>query len=95
MGESAVSSSLLSWSVGKWGAAELTIFLPTLQERPEADRVVQDIADYVHNYKIESDLAYKTAFLCLIGQSPTLPAAFPGPLRGDQARSSSRCKAFG
>ena len=24
---------------------------------PEVDRVLQDIADYVHNYKIESPLA--------------------------------------
>ncbi|KAA1476045.1 2-methylcitrate dehydratase [Dentipellis sp. KUC8613] len=34
--------------------------------RPEPDQVVQDIADYVHNYKIESDLAWETARLCLI-----------------------------
>ena len=34
--------------------------------RPEADQVLQDIADYVHNYKVESDLAYETARLCLI-----------------------------
>lgn len=34
--------------------------------RPEPDKVLQDIADYVHNYKINSDLAYETARLCLI-----------------------------
>ncbi|KAG7098773.1 ATP-binding cassette transporter CGR1 [Marasmius oreades] len=34
--------------------------------RPEADRVLQDIADYIHNYKVESDLAFETARLCLI-----------------------------
>lgn len=34
--------------------------------RPEADKVLQDIADYVHNYKIDSELAYETARLCLI-----------------------------
>jgi len=34
--------------------------------RPEPDKVLQDIADYVHNYKIESDLAFETARLCLI-----------------------------
>lgn len=34
--------------------------------RPEPDQVVQDIADYVHNYNIESDLAWETARLCLI-----------------------------
>jgi MmgE/PrpD N-terminal domain len=34
--------------------------------RPEPDKVVQDIADYVHDYKIVSDLAWETARLCLI-----------------------------
>ena len=34
--------------------------------RPEPDQVLQDIADYVHNFKIESDLALETARLCLI-----------------------------
>jgi len=34
--------------------------------RPEADKVLQDIADYVHNYNIDSNLAYETARLCLI-----------------------------
>lgn len=34
--------------------------------RPEADKVLQDIADYVHHYKVESDLAFETATLCLI-----------------------------
>ncbi|KAJ6596638.1 MmgE/PrpD family-domain-containing protein [Mycena sp. CBHHK59/15] len=34
--------------------------------RPQPDKVLQDIADYVHNYKIESDLAFETARLCLI-----------------------------
>jgi len=34
--------------------------------RPEPDKVVQDIADYVHDYKIDSDLAWETARLCLI-----------------------------
>jgi 2-methylcitrate dehydratase len=34
--------------------------------RPEADQVLQDIADYVLSYKIESELAYSTARLCLI-----------------------------
>ncbi|KAI0305720.1 2-methylcitrate dehydratase [Multifurca ochricompacta] len=40
--------------------------LPSSTVRPEPDKVVQDIADYVHNYKIESDLAWETARLCLI-----------------------------
>lgn len=34
--------------------------------RPQPDKVLVDIADYVHNYKIDSDLAYETARLCLI-----------------------------
>lgn len=34
--------------------------------RPDPDTVLQDIADYVHNFKIESDLAIETARLCLI-----------------------------
>lgn len=34
--------------------------------RPEPDKVLQDIADYVHNYKVDSDLAFETARLCLI-----------------------------
>jgi 2-methylcitrate dehydratase len=34
--------------------------------RPEADKVIQDIADYVHNYRIDSELAMETARLCLI-----------------------------
>ncbi|KAI5809796.1 MmgE/PrpD family-domain-containing protein [Peziza echinospora] len=40
----------------------------TLQDNAAADvdQVLKDIADYVHNYKIESPLAYETARLCLI-----------------------------
>ncbi|KDN35078.1 hypothetical protein K437DRAFT_271370 [Tilletiaria anomala UBC 951] len=34
--------------------------------RPPPDQVLQDIADYVHNYDINSDVAYKTARLCLL-----------------------------
>lgn len=34
--------------------------------RPEPDQVLVDIADYVHNYNITSDLAFETARLCLI-----------------------------
>lgn len=41
------------------GAAESAV-------RPEPDQVLQDIADYVHSYKIESELAFETARLCLI-----------------------------
>ncbi|CAK5281788.1 unnamed protein product [Mycena citricolor] len=34
--------------------------------RPEPDKVLQDIADYVHGHKIDSPLAFETARLCLI-----------------------------
>ena len=34
--------------------------------RPEPDKVLKDIANYVHNYKIDSNLAWETARLCLI-----------------------------
>lgn len=38
--------------------------IPT--ERPQPDQVLQDIADYVLDYEITSDLAYETARHCLI-----------------------------
>lgn len=34
--------------------------------RPQPDKVLQDIADYVHDYKVDSPLAFETARLCLI-----------------------------
>jgi 2-methylcitrate dehydratase len=39
---------------------------PISNERPAPDKVLTDIADYVLNYKIESDLAWSTAHACLI-----------------------------
>ncbi|NSL87138.1 bifunctional 2-methylcitrate dehydratase/aconitate hydratase [Chitinophaga sp. Mgbs1] len=35
-------------------------------ERPQPDKVLVDIADYVLNYEINSDLAWKTAHYCLL-----------------------------
>src|SRR6201990_1562505 len=35
-------------------------------ERPQPDKVLTDIADYVLNYNIENELAWKTAHYCLI-----------------------------
>lgn len=32
--------------------------------RPAVDKVVQDIADYVHDYEIKSDLAVRCSILC-------------------------------
>lgn len=34
--------------------------------RPEPDKVLKDIADYVHHYQVTSELALETARLCLI-----------------------------
>lgn len=34
--------------------------------RPEPDKVLKDIADYVHNHQVTSDVAFETARLCLI-----------------------------
>jgi 2-methylcitrate dehydratase len=35
-------------------------------ERPQPDRVLTDIVDYVLNYEIKNDLAWKTAHYCLL-----------------------------
>lgn len=34
--------------------------------RPKPDKVLSDIAEYVHNYKIDSAVAYETARLCFL-----------------------------
>lgn len=34
--------------------------------RPQPDKVIQDMADYIHDFKISSPLAMETARLCLI-----------------------------
>lgn len=39
---------------------------PISNVRPQPDQVLTDIADYVLNYKINSDLAWKTAHYCLL-----------------------------
>jgi len=39
---------------------------PISNVRPEPDQVLADIADYVLNYEVRSDLAYETARNCLI-----------------------------
>ena len=39
---------------------------PVLNERPQPDKVLVDIVDYVLNYEIKSDLAWKTAHYCLL-----------------------------
>lgn len=40
--------------------------LPISNVRPQPDQVLTDIADYVMDYKINSDLAWKTAHYCLL-----------------------------
>jgi len=35
-------------------------------DRPQADQVLADIADYVLHYNIESKVAWKTAFYCFL-----------------------------
>ena len=37
-----------------------------LNERPQPDKVLTDIVDYVLNYEIKNDLAWKTAHYCLL-----------------------------
>ncbi|BGP52519.1 ATP-binding cassette transporter CGR1 [Rhodotorula sphaerocarpa] len=50
----------------KMGQTRLSSGMGESTVRPDSDKVMQDIADYVHNYQIKSDLAYNTARLCLI-----------------------------
>jgi len=52
-------STSLSRTMSAHHLAESTV-------RPEADKVLQDIANYVHTYQIDSELAFETARLCLI-----------------------------
>ncbi|GJN91970.1 hypothetical protein Rhopal_004998-T1 [Rhodotorula paludigena] len=52
--------------------------------RPPADKVMQDIADYVHNYEVKSDVAYSTARLCLID---TIGCGLEGLRVSDECRA--------
>lgn len=56
-----VKASVLSKTV-RFRAARIM----TDNTRPQPDKVIQDIANYVHNTKIESKLAFDTAKLCLL-----------------------------
>lgn len=40
--------------------------LPVFNERPQPDKVLADIADYVFNYEIKSNLAWNTAYYCFL-----------------------------
>ncbi|GAA5991358.1 hypothetical protein JCM10908_003275 [Rhodotorula pacifica] len=53
-------------NAGKMGQVRMSHGMGESTVRPESDKVMQDIADYVHNYEIKSDVAYNTARLCLI-----------------------------
>ncbi|GAA5891764.1 hypothetical protein JCM8208_002877 [Rhodotorula glutinis] len=52
--------------------------------RPPPDQVIQDIADYVHNYEVKSDVAYSTARLCLID---TIGCGLEGLRVSDECRA--------
>ncbi|GAA5899169.1 putative 2-methylcitrate dehydratase [Sporobolomyces salmoneus] len=78
---SSASSPLLS----KMGQVRNSHGMGESTVRPESDKVIQDIADYVHNYKIDSDVAYSTARLCLID---TIGCGLEG------LRVSPECKAL-
>ncbi|GAA5992038.1 hypothetical protein JCM5350_006259 [Sporobolomyces pararoseus] len=71
--------------LNKMGAVRNSHGMGESTVRPESDKVIQDIADYVHNYKIESDEAYSTARLCLID---TIGCGLEG------LRVSPECKAL-
>ena len=58
--------SILSLARPSATAARTMSGLAESAERPQPDKVLVDIADYVHNYKIDSPLAFETARLCLI-----------------------------
>lgn len=63
----ALRSSILSLSSAPFTSTrKMSHHVGESTVRPEADKVLQDIADYVHNYKVDSDLAFETARLCLI-----------------------------
>jgi 2-methylcitrate dehydratase PrpD len=42
------------------------MIIPPSTVRPQPDKVLLDIADYVANYRVESAEAYDTARLCLM-----------------------------
>ncbi|CAN6623200.1 2-methylcitrate dehydratase, mitochondrial [Trichomonascus vanleenenianus] len=47
-------------------ARRMSAAIITDNVRPQPDKVLRDIADYVHDYKIESPVAMETARLCLL-----------------------------
>ncbi|GAA5886037.1 hypothetical protein JCM16303_003842 [Sporobolomyces ruberrimus] len=79
------STSSSSPLLNKMGAVRNSSGMGESTVRPESDKVIQDIADYVHNYKIDSDVAYSTARLCLID---TIGCGLEG------LRVSPECKAL-
>lgn len=54
------------WKTDKINILNLVMSAIISNERPPIDQVLIDIADYVLNYKIESEKALKTAFYCFI-----------------------------
>ncbi|GAA5923290.1 uncharacterized protein JCM15063_003599 [Sporobolomyces koalae] len=78
------STSLASPLANKMGAVRNSHGMGESTVRPESDKVMQDIADYVHNYQIDSDVAYSTARLCLID---TIGCGLEGLRVSDECRA--------
>lgn len=58
------STPRLAWNLAT--TRTMSVYHGESAARPEPDKVLKDIADYVHNYQVTSDVAFETARLCLI-----------------------------
>lgn len=61
-----LSSSTPRLALNSAAARTMSVYHGESAIRPEPDKVLKDIADYVHSYQITSDVAFETARLCLI-----------------------------
>lgn len=62
IGRKSISPAILKSSISR----SMSVHHGESALRPAPDKVLTDIADYIHNYKIDSDLAFETARLNLI-----------------------------
>ena len=62
IGRKSISLAILKSSISR----SMSVHHGESALRPAPDMVLTDIADYIHNYKIDSDLAFETARLNLI-----------------------------
>lgn len=62
-----VSSAFSARSVGSIGSRMSSSHAGESAVRGQPDKVLTDIADYVHDFNVDSELAWFTARLCLIG----------------------------